>query len=91
MIARPGRQSVSAFGTAHLPLTGPRSLPRCSLIEGPCVEELMAKPKGGKVVHFYLILMISAHIRAEIMRTRPDPIPRDHTCILLYLPGVSAT
>ena len=37
-----------------------------------------------------MLLIISAHIRAEIMRSFPGPIPRDHTCILLYLPGVSA-
>ena len=35
------RLSVArAFGTAHLPLTGPRSLPRCSLIEEPHFDEL---------------------------------------------------
>ncbi len=55
----------------------------------------MGSPKGSEasknnLVDFHLVLIISAHIRAEIMRTRPDPIPQDHTCILLYLPGVSA-
>ena len=25
-----------------------------------------------------------------VMRTCPGTIPQDHTCILLYLPGVSA-
>jgi hypothetical protein len=42
------------------------------------------------LAHFYSVLIISAHRRAEIMRTCSEPIPQDNTCILLYLPGVSA-
>jgi hypothetical protein len=55
-------------------------LPRWSLIEEPCVEEPLAEPRvGGKD------LCLIPH------RTCPGTIPRDNTCILLYLPGVSAT